>query len=65
MFTQLCSRGLTLATGIGLDEFVAGTGFFELRGQPGELGEGFVDYADLGGQAILVDIEGQVATNKA
>jgi hypothetical protein len=41
--------GLTLATRIGLHEFVAGAGLLELRGQPGQLRQGFVDQPDLGG----------------
>lgn len=52
---------LTLAGGIRLHEFVLGACFCEFGGQPGELGEDFVDEADFGGKVVLVDVEGEIA----
>ena len=47
--TSAFRGGLTLATGVRLDKFIFGAGFFEFGGQPGELWEDFVDQADFGG----------------
>lgn len=56
---------LTLATRIGLHEFVAGAGLLELRGQPGQLRQRLVDQPDLGGQVVLVQVQRQVAADEA
>lgn len=53
----------TLSAGIGLHELVLRARIVELGGQPGELGEDLVDDADLGGELVLVDVEGQEASD--
>jgi len=52
---------LTLAGGIRLHELVLGACFCEFGGEPGELGEDFVDEADFGGEVVLVDVKGEIA----
>lgn len=54
---------LTFSARIGLDEFSGGARGIKLGGKPGQLGKNLVDQPDLGGELILVDVEGQKAAN--
>ncbi|KAI6760238.1 hypothetical protein HG531_013439 [Fusarium graminearum] len=53
------------SAGIGLHKFVLGTGFRELRSQPCQLRENLVDKSNVGGEVILVYMEGQEAADIA
>ena len=60
---KVCGR--TVFGGIGLHEFVARAGFFELGRQPGELGQVLVDQPDFGRQVVLVDVQREEAADVA
>lgn len=56
---------LTFSAGICLHELRTGASLIKFGGQPCQLGQNLVDDADLGCQIVLVDVEGQEASNVA
>jgi hypothetical protein len=57
------TRKHTLTAGIRLYKSIFGTGFLELRRQPSQLGQHFVDDPNFGGQIVLMDIFRDEAAN--
>lgn len=58
-------RLLTFSAGVGLHELVASTGIVKLGGQPCQLRQDLVNNANLGSQIVLVDMEGEEASDIA
>ena len=56
---------LTFPTGIRLDELLLGTGFFKFGGQPGQLGQDFIDQTDFRGKVVLVEVKGKVTADES
>ena len=55
----------TFFTGVGLHELVGAAGLLKLGGKPCELGQDLVDYADFGGEVVLVDVAGEESAQVA
>ncbi len=58
-------HGRTLLRGICLHEAFSRTCFLELWSKPGKLGEVLVNYADLGGEIVFVNVFCEVSSGVA